>query len=149
MDLLHINLLLLNSYLQFVRANLQHHVRVQYFQVLHLDLLLSCHQVLERPVVHRGLRFHFDRNSVLALVLHLNFNFFGNVVCLSWVNLCLVLLVELFTVLLVLLTMLSLPATIGMTNLDSLQLILYGTDLVLYAKIFHLDLVDPNDVLYL
>jgi len=43
LDLLHINLLFLYCYLELIRANLKHHVGVQYFQMLHLNgLLVAC-----------------------------------------------------------------------------------------------------------
>lgn len=118
--------------------------------MLHLDLILSGYQVLQSPVVDCNLRFGVDNFSGRVAFLLWDVNTISDVVLsLSLNTLCLGLLVELFAVLLVLFTMLSLPTAIGMAYLDSLQLVLDGTNLVLDTKILHLDLVDPNDVFYL
>lgn len=56
-------------------------------------------------------------------------------------------MVEFLAILLVLLSVFSLSATIGVTNLDSLKLVLDGPDFVFEAKVLHLHLEDTDYVL--
>lgn len=60
---------------------------------------------------------------------------------------CLLLVIELFTVLFVLFAVLSLSPAICMADFNPLQLVLDSPYLILDAKVLHLQLEDSNDIL--
>lgn len=121
--------------------------------MLHLDSFLigcECVQQIVIPIGNSGFSLSDGHWLVFRLSLRLI-----EAVCLSILltgyfgieRLCF--LVVLLPVLLVLLSVLSLPAPVGMAYLDSLQLVLDVSDLVLQTEVLHLRLVDTDDILHL
>ena len=119
--------------------------------MLHLDgLLIGC-KCVQQIVVHIGhssfslsdghwLVFRLSLRLIIAVCLSILLTGFGIE------RLCF--LMVLLSVLLVLLSVFSLPSPVGMTYLDSLQLVLNVSDLVLQTEVLHLRLVDTDDILH-